>query len=184
MLFEKLSRACFIQIALETIIYYLHKNSIILNYKGRDTRFDNAARFFDFHWPITLILVCFSNLFRIAITFWAFWSAYLIKFPYNNFQILKNLPVCLDVNADSAIIVTCAIVISNRTRGIITHCVHLWRNIILYLNFKLSNKKTALVSHDVVTFCPILWLRNPTSWPCYTVQFFLQLAMQFYSWEM
>jgi hypothetical protein len=41
------------------------------------TRFDNATRFFDFHWPITLILVCIFQIFRSAITFWVIWSVHI-----------------------------------------------------------------------------------------------------------
>jgi hypothetical protein len=59
------------------------------------TRFDNAVRFFDFHWPITLILHDLSfSICRSAITFWVIWSTYLLKFPFIgyfiNFQRLKN----------------------------------------------------------------------------------------------
>jgi hypothetical protein len=58
------------------------------------TRFDNATRFFDFHWPITLILVKIFQIFRSAITFWVIWSTSLLKFALNdcfiNFQKLKN----------------------------------------------------------------------------------------------
>jgi hypothetical protein len=56
------------------------------------TRFDNATRFFDFHWPITLILVWIFQIFRSAITFWVIWSTYLSKFVlvgcFMNFQLL------------------------------------------------------------------------------------------------
>jgi hypothetical protein len=58
------------------------------------TRFDNATRFFDFRWPITLILVQIFQIFRSAITFWLIWSTYLLKFAligcFINFQKLKN----------------------------------------------------------------------------------------------
>jgi hypothetical protein len=58
------------------------------------TRFDNATRFFDFHWPITLILVWIFQIFRSAITFWVIRSTYLSKFAligcFINFQKLKN----------------------------------------------------------------------------------------------
>ena len=58
------------------------------------TRFDNATRFLDFHWPITLILVWIFRIFRSAVTFWVIWSTYLSKFAligcFVNFQKLKN----------------------------------------------------------------------------------------------
>ena len=61
------------------------------------TQFDNATRFFDFHWPITLILVWIFQIFRSAITFWVIWSTYLWKFAligcFIIFQKLKNCVV-------------------------------------------------------------------------------------------
>jgi hypothetical protein len=53
-----------------------------------------VTRFFDFHWPITLILVWIFQIFWSAITFWVIWSTYLSKFAlvgcFINFQKLKN----------------------------------------------------------------------------------------------
>jgi hypothetical protein len=60
--------------------------------------FDSATRFFDFHRPITLILVWIFQIFRSAITFWVIWSTYLSKFALNgcfiNFQKLKIASRC------------------------------------------------------------------------------------------
>jgi hypothetical protein len=52
----------------------------ILKVQTHWTWLDNTTRFFDFHWPITLILVYIFQIFRSAITFWVIWSTYHSKF--------------------------------------------------------------------------------------------------------
>jgi hypothetical protein len=71
-------------------LYYV----LFIKLQTHRTRFDNAARFFDFHWPITLILVSIFQIFGSAITIWVIWSTYLLEFAligcFINFQKLKN----------------------------------------------------------------------------------------------
>jgi hypothetical protein len=62
--------------------------------------FRQRARFFDFHRPITLILVSVFYIFRHIITFWVTWSTYLLKFSFIgcfiNFQKLKTRAALLN----------------------------------------------------------------------------------------